>query len=431
MRFDILGINILSTIIGGLAIYYFCFLNFNAQLSKYRILSFIISFSFLNGIIASVMMLSGPSVNTLKPFVLLVTSIIIIKLFIQIKWYHSFIVFFVFSVTFAIGNALSGVLIGLINSEFNPLTIMDHPWLLLATNILSNLFALGLIILTKPFRKTFLDIKKNQTMAFMMLATFIILAANFSLYYTQKGMKNSMTMLVLVLTSLYCVVFVLLGNLFIRKEIVKSDLEQQKFYNESLNSTLFNLRRFKHDWSNNLTVINSMLAMNKIIELKQYLSELINQSLEGGNTAIYSIKNAGLFGIISSKLNQARDMEVVVDFSVIGEVENIPGIKISELCEVIGIFIDNAIEEAVKGEKKISLSVFSDKDLLEISVSNSCTTAPDLKMINKEGYSSKGENRGMGLAIVKKIIGKYKNILHISDYEDNIFTQTITIEKGL
>ena len=54
-----------------------------------------------------------------------------------------------------------------------------------------------------------------------------------------------------------------------------------------------------------------------------------------------------------------------------------------------------------------------------------------MKMIYEAGYSSKGSNRGMGLAIAKKIIGKYKNILHISDYGDNTFTQTLTIEKGL
>ncbi|MEN6313605.1 MAG: GHKL domain-containing protein [Clostridiaceae bacterium] len=209
------------------------------------------------------------------------------------------------------------------------------------------------------------------------------------------------------------------------------EIEQQKFYNESLNSTIFNLRRFKHDWNNNLTVINSMLNMNKISELKQYLSELIHQNSDSLDTAIYNIKNAGLFGIISSKLNQARDMGISVDFTVNGEIENIPEIKISELCEVIGIFIDNALEEATKADKSINLSIYSDDRFLEITISNNCASKPDIKMIYEEGYSSKGEGRGLGLAIARKILSKYKNIQHITDFEDNAFTQTITIEKGL
>ena len=33
----------------------------------------------------------------------------------------------------------------------------------------------------------------------------------------------------------------------------------------------------------------------------------------------------------------------------------------------------------------------------------------------------------MGLAIAKSILSRYKNILHITTYEDNIFTQIIEI----
>jgi sensor histidine kinase regulating citrate/malate metabolism len=56
-----------------------------------------------------------------------------------------------------------------------------------------------------------------------------------------------------------------------------------------------------------------------------------------------------------------------------------------------------------------------------------------MQKIYRDGYSSKGENRGMGLAIAKKVLGKYNNILHITSFENNMFTQTIEIvnRKGL
>ena len=44
-----------------------------------------------------------------------------------------------------------------------------------------------------------------------------------------------------------------------------------------------------------------------------------------------------------------------------------------------------------------------------------------------DGYTTRGTGRGMGLAIAKSIISRYKNILHITTYEDNMFTQTIEI----
>jgi two-component system sensor histidine kinase AgrC len=216
----------------------------------------------------------------------------------------------------------------------------------------------------------------------------------------------------------------------LKKTINEEELAQQKFYNESLHSTLFELRRFKHDWSNNMTVIYSMLKMDKINELKEYISELIVHNSEQVSTEIYNIKNAGLFGIISSKISQARDAGVKIELSVIGEIENIPGIKISELCEIVGILIDNAIDEAVKTKKTVDILVRKSELYIEISISNSCAEAPDLQLIFEDGYSTKGDNRGMGLAIAKKILDKYKNILHIASYEENVFTQTIEIRDG-
>jgi len=53
----------------------------------------------------------------------------------------------------------------------------------------------------------------------------------------------------------------------------------------------------------------------------------------------------------------------------------------------------------------------------------------DMQKLATDSYSTKGEGRGMGLAIAKKIISKYKNVLHVTTYEDNIFTQTIEILK--
>lgn len=180
-----------------------------------------------------------------------------------------------------------------------------------------------------------------------------------------------------------------------------------------------------------MTVIYSMLKMDKISELKQYVSELIIQNTEqSSSTEIYNIRNAGLFGIISSKINQAHDLGVNIELSVIGEVENIPSVKISELCEIVGIFLDNAIDEAGKTDKTVVVKLQNNDRFIELSISNTCLNTPDIRMICKDGYSTKGENRGMGLAIANKIIDKYKNILHITSCEDNVFTQTIEILNG-
>lgn len=431
MQFDVLGINILSAAMGSMAIYYFCNSNYSVRSNLTKIIIFISTFGIVNGLISSLLIQGNDLVKIMKPLVLLAISIAIIQILLSTKIYQALIAFFVYALSLGIGNSLLPLIINLSSHKFTTENMLASPFYLLLVNVVSNFIAYLIIFAIKPLRAFIPKMLAQKITLPILFITFLVLSANSAMHFYIKIFNLPAYIIISALSILYCIYVIIVSAKLIKNETSKLEIEQQKFYNESLNSTLFNLRRFKHDWSNNLTVMNSMLAMNKIIELKQYLSELMNQGLEESNTAIYNIKNAGLFGIISSKLNQARDKGVAVDFSVVGEVESIPGIKVSELCEVTGIFLDNAMEEAVKGDKAIKLSIFNDDNYLEMSISNSCPNVPDMKMIYEAGYSSKGEGRGMGLAIARKIIGKYKNIQHISDYEDNIFTQTITIEKGL
>ena len=91
--------------------------------------------------------------------------------------------------------------------------------------------------------------------------------------------------------------------------------------------------------------------------------------------------------------------------------------------------MDNAIEEASVSDSVINIDMREGDNFIEISISNTCTTIPDMQKLTVDGYSTKGEGRGMGLAIAEKIISRYRNILHITTYENNMFTQTIEILK--
>jgi two-component system sensor histidine kinase AgrC len=138
------------------------------------------------------------------------------------------------------------------------------------------------------------------------------------------------------------------------------EIEQQKFYNSTLDSSLENLRRIKHDINNHLGIIQSMLERDDKEEAVLYLQEICETNNTIGNTSLLNIKNAGLFGIISTKRNMAEKLNVNFKLLAIGLVESIPNIKISELCEVIGIYHDNAIEAAKEsGEKTVEVIITS------------------------------------------------------------------------
>lgn len=418
-------INLASSFLGALLIMFFLSCVLSIQLGKKKKLAFIVVFTMVNGILSSLL-----SSEAYKPIILLPVSIIIIKAILRISLIDAFIAFSSYVIGLAIGSALVSLVAGVIIKD--PLLDAFQSsllWLIFG-NLASNGFAFLLILIIKPFKQLVTSINRNKFLYILTGITLLIVASAFALHYYMNAFSFFAYSIISVTVISYCIFTIIVWFSTLRKTIDEEELAHQRFYNKSLHSTLFDLRRFKHDWSNNMTVIYSMLKMDKIDELKEYVSELIVQNTEQINMEIYNIKNAGLFGILSSKVSQAQAVGINIELSVIGEVENIPHIKISELCEIVGILLDNAIEEAAKNRKTVDVLVRKSEQYMEISISNICTDSPELQLINKDGYSTKGQNRGMGLAIVKSIISKYSDVFHATTYEGDVFTQTIEITDG-
>jgi two-component system sensor histidine kinase AgrC len=429
MSYEFFIINTIASIIGAALIIYFFYTIFGFNISIKRRLIFTTVFSIITGFISTLLAFSP-----LKPIILLTVDLLIITFILGVTLLQSFIAFSIYIIGLAIGDALVAMISSFIINDLPTKTFQTSFILPLIGNILANAFAYLLFIMIKPFKNFIMVVNRNKFLYLLTAFTVLVISASFALHRYMNLYNFIAYSIISIITILYCIFIILVWFNTLRKAINEEELEHQKFYNESLRSTLFDLRRFKHDWNNNLTVIYSMLKMDKINELKQYVAELIAHNAEHcSSTEIFSIKNAGLFGIISSKMNQASEKGVKVELSVLGEVENIPGVKISELCEIVGIFLDNAIEEAIKAAKQVGVLVRNSENGTEISISNGCLDTPDIKSLYREGYSTKGENRGMGLAIARKIIDKYDNILLSTSCDDNVFTQTLEIvaEKGL
>jgi len=424
MRVDTLLINIMSAFLASLYIIYFQSIIRGLKLSKNVNARFSIIFALLNGIVSSLLHMS-----VYKPVVLLLLSTVMIMVLLKTGFIQAFLSFSLYIIGLAIGNAFIPLIISVLSPGTSVEQVVADPLMALAGNLFTNLIVFLLFVLIKPIKDYIKMLTRDKFLLILTAVTIVVITSTFAMYLYTMTLDIVACLIISSISISYCVFIILMWIASLRRVIRDEDLKHQKFYNESLRSTLFELRRFKHDWINNLTVIDSMLKMSKIAELKQYVSELIGHCWSHTNTQIYSIKNAALFGILSSKVNLAHEKGISVNMSVAGEMENISGIKISDFCEIIGIFMDNAIEEASVSDSVINIDMREGDNFIEISISNTCTTTPDMQKLTVDGYSTKGEGRGMGLAIAEKIISRYRNILHITTYENNMFTQTIEILK--
>ena len=125
---------------------------------------------------------------------------------------------------------------------------------------------------------------------------------------------------------------------------------------------------------------------------------------------------------------QSHNIHTLLDIA-----ENITEIPmdIIDLIRLIGIFFNNAIDELLIPEitnKNLEFGIIKKEGSIIIVLKN--TTLADktiLPHIYNLGYSSKGENRGIGLFTAKTIIGRYNNIIHHTTIKDSLFIQTIEL----
>ena len=96
-------------------------------------------------------------------------------------------------------------------------------------------------------------------------------------------------------------------------------------------------------------------------------------------------------------------------------------------------FLDNSLEAGLEldNNRFIELIILKANKTIVIQITNTFkNTNLDIDQINESGYSSKGENRGIGLSSANDIISKHNMILN-TRIEDNLFKQILTIEGEL
>ena len=131
---------------------------------------------------------------------------------------------------------------------------------------------------------------------------------------------------------------------------------------------------------------------------------------------------------ISSKLIKAQELGLNVDIDIMEEILSI-NMDIIDLIRSIGILLDNAIEAAISTEEKyIALGIIKKESYIIIVIMNSYDgEINSVAKLFKEGYSTKGKNRGLGLSNLKEMVNKNKNVLLDTSIENNRFTQVLTI----
>ncbi|MGL5152422.1 MAG: sensor histidine kinase, partial [Clostridium sp.] len=246
--------------------------------------------------------------------------------------------------------------------------------------------------------------------------------------------SNNILMIIQVLLCLgYSILLIFIFNSvikFIKKECEIKAKEQEyedfKEYTRNLESIYKEMRGFRHDYVNILSSINIYIEEKNLEGLRTYFNNNILKMSNELTTRDYkiaclqNIKIPEIKGIISSKIIRAQEMGIDIDVEVLEEIEEF-NINTIHLCRILGILLDNAIEEVIHCEfKKIRFAIIKKMDKVIIVVINNCRkSVPPIHKILKEGFSTKGNERGIGLSNLKSILSNYPKAIIETKVTDN------------
>lgn len=244
---------------------------------------------------------------------------------------------------------------------------------------------------------------------------------------------SSFSIYLILLLGMVYILWKKLNEEIIYKQKLKES-EYLKEYTNSLEEMSEDLRKFRHDYVNIISSIVGYIDDNDMVGLKNHIYNNIiplEIRINKDNTRIHLLKNikmSELKGLISSKIIRAQELNINVNIEIMDEIKDIK-FNIVTICRIIGILLDNAIEECeiIEGSY-LKFGIIKNISSIDFMISNSCRkNIEPIYKLNSKGFSTKGKNRGLGLAIVNELIEEYENIVLDTIIENRVFTQILTV----
>lgn len=181
------------------------------------------------------------------------------------------------------------------------------------------------------------------------------------------------------------------------------------------------LRAGAHEFMNKLHVIMGMTHMGLYDELQQYILGTASNYQKEIGSITRQIKDPVMAGFLLGKLSRAREVGIEL---LLAEDSYLPESAdpqvIHELITIAGNLLDNALEalEGFEGQarKQIGLAFQYDEGQLRCKVQDNGPGIPAAlrEQIFVQGFSTKGEQRGIGLYLAGKSVEKLHGHLQIA-----------------
>lgn len=217
----------------------------------------------------------------------------------------------------------------------------------------------------------------------------------------------------------------------------EKELELRVAYDTVYEQLLESIRKKQHDFHNQIMAIYSHHLIAKDYETLVSLQKKYCDEIQENNkyAKLLSGNSPMVIAFLYSKFMEAESKGCHIEYSIqVNKLEcSVPQYK---MVEMLGVLLDNAMESVAEyASKNIYVEILEMTDLIQVVVKNDSRHFEEyeLKQFMEPGYSTKGSDRGTGLAKVNEILLDYDCQLDI--YCENNGTEMIAfsfeIEKKM
>ena len=207
---------------------------------------------------------------------------------------------------------------------------------------------------------------------------------------------------------------------------------------KELEQNVTRLKITNHENKNQLLTIRNMIKKGEDGKsLIKHIENIVNTKIKDDETLMFqtsTITNSMISSIVYSKMLTMKENDVDVDLIISRDIKDLYLSDISdelavEVCKIIGVYLDNALEEVSKyDEKIINIEFYAEKKTLCIAISNNFEGEIDFEKMDNPGYTTKENGHGYGLSLAREIIESNDKLSSEREIKDNIFKQILKIK---
>ena len=186
------------------------------------------------------------------------------------------------------------------------------------------------------------------------------------------------------------------------------------------------LRTHSHEFMNKLHVILGLLHMKRYDKLEEYIIQTAQNYQTDIGAIQNKIKSPVIAGFLLGKMNRAKEAGISLTLAEECQVPDTPNTEhITVLITVLGNLIENALDAmSDQPEGEIGLLMHYQNGWLSCEISDDGPGIDPARLahIFTKGFSTKGENRGVGLFLARQQLEKLGGEITVES-EPGVFTQ--------